>query len=157
MDGVNEANAQASVEGTTTVRMICRCEAPRKRAEWIRSASTLRAPWNVLKKTMKNTIVHARTIFARSPKPKIMVMSGTSAIRGRELNAIKYGSKTRASRSFRPSTSPAAKPVETPTTNPQRVDCTVESAMAQIESRASPRSEERRVGKGGRSGWEEER
>src|SRR6266550_766621 len=91
MDGVIEANAQASVEGTTTVRMICRCEAPRKRAEWIRSASTQRAPWNVLKKTMKNTIVHARTIFARSPTPK-----------------------------------------------PQSVDCTVESAMAQIESRASP-------------------
>src|SRR5439155_1661023 len=133
---------QAGAEGTMTVRTTCRSEAPRKRAEWIRSASTLRAPWNVLKKTMKNTIVHASTIFARSPKPKIMVTSGTSAMRGSELKAMMYGSKTRASRSCRPSPSPAAKPVETPTTNPQSVDCTVERAIAQMDRRTSPEARE---------------
>ncbi len=87
---------------------------------------------------MKNTIVHASTIFARSPKPKIIVMSGTRAMRGSELNAMMNGSKTRASRSRRPSTSPAANPVATPTTNPQSVDCTVESAIAQMDRRTSP-------------------
>ena len=70
-----------------TVRMICRSVPPRKRAEWMRSASTERAPWNVLKKTMKNTIVHARTTLASRPTPKIIVMSGTRAIRGSELKA----------------------------------------------------------------------
>ncbi len=39
-------------------------------------------------KTMMNTIVHASTILARSPKPKIIVTSGTSAMRGSELNAM---------------------------------------------------------------------
>src|SRR3989304_1742256 len=106
MDGVSEAKGQASAEGTTTVRMICRSEAPRKRAEWIRSGSTLRAPWNVLKKTMKNTIVHASTTLARSPKPKIIGMSGTSAIRGSELNATMYGSKERGGPGVRPGGGP---------------------------------------------------
>ena len=43
-EGVSEAKVQASVEGTITVRMIWPSLAPRKRAEWMRSASTLRAP-----------------------------------------------------------------------------------------------------------------
>ena len=88
MDGVSDAKVQASAEGITTVRMICPSLAPRKRAEWIRSPSTLRAPWKVLKNTMKKTMLQASTTFARSPKPKIMVMSGTSAMRGRELKAM---------------------------------------------------------------------
>ena len=53
----------------------------------MRSASTLRAPWKVLKKTMKNTMLQASTTLASRPKPKIMVMSGTSAMRGSELKA----------------------------------------------------------------------
>ena len=87
MDGVSEANVHASAEGTMTVRMTWRSDAPRKRAEWMRSASTARAPWNVLKNTMKKTMVQASTILASTPKPKIMVISGTSAMRGRELKA----------------------------------------------------------------------
>ena len=88
IEGVSDAKVQASAHGTTTVRMICRSLAPRNRAAWTRSGSTVRAPWKVLKKTMKNTMVHASTTFARSPKPKIIVMSGTSAIRGSELKAM---------------------------------------------------------------------
>ena len=88
IDGVSEAKVQASAEGTMTVRMICRSE----RAEEARGVDEvgdrpLRAPWKVLKKTMKNTIVHASTTLARRPKPKIIVMSGTSAMRGSELKA----------------------------------------------------------------------
>ena len=40
-----------------------------------------------------------------------------------------------ASRSFRPRTRPATKPVETPTRKPHSVDCTVDSAICQMESR----------------------
>ena len=138
MEGVRAANVHASADGTITVRMICRSPAPRKRAECTRSASTPRAPWNVLKKTMKKTIVHASTTFASRPKPKTIVISGTSAMRGSELNATMYGSSTRARRSWRPSSSPAAKPVETPTTNPHSVDCTVDSAIAHRLRRTSP-------------------
>ena len=87
MDGVRDAKVHASAEGTITLVMICRSEAPRKRAEWMRSASTLRAPWKVLKNTMKNTMLQASTILASRPKPKIMVISGTSAMRGSELKA----------------------------------------------------------------------
>jgi hypothetical protein len=89
----------------------------------------------VLKKTMKNTIVHASTILARRPKPKIIVMSGTSAIRGSELKATMKGDEIRARRSLRPSTRPAAKPVVIPTRKPQSVDCTVDHAIAQMLSR----------------------
>ena len=53
----------------------------------MRSGSTPRAPWKVLKKTMKKTISQASTTFARIPKPKIIVTRGTSAIRGSELKA----------------------------------------------------------------------
>jgi hypothetical protein len=95
-------------------------------------------PWNVLKNTMKNTIVHASTILAAMPKPKIIVMSGTSAMRGRELKAMMYGSRMRASRSLRPRTRPATKPVDTPTRNPHSVDCTVDSAICQMDSRTWP-------------------
>ncbi|MBF8287100.1 MAG: hypothetical protein HW381_208 [Candidatus Rokubacteria bacterium] len=135
MDGVSDAKVQASVEGTITVRMICPSPAPRNRALWMRSASTLRAPWNVLKNTMKKTMLQASTILASRPKPKIMVMSGTRAMRGSELKATMNGSKIRAIRSLRPSTSPAAKPVVMPTRKPQSVDCMVESAICQMVRR----------------------
>src|SRR5262249_39000678 len=136
--GVSAANVHASADGTTTVKRIWRSPAPRNRAEWTRSASTARAPWKVLKNTMKKTIVQASTIFASRPKPKIIVTSGTSAMRGDELKATMYGSNTRARRSWRPSTSPATKPVDTPTTNPQSVDSTVESAICHRDNRTSP-------------------
>src|SRR5215475_10230368 len=129
MDGVSDAKVQASVEGTMTVRRIWPSLAPRNRALEMRSASTLRAPWKVLKKTMKNTMLHASTILARSPKPNTMVMRGTSAMRGNELKATMNGSKTRAARSLRPRRSPATKPVLMPTRKPHSVDCTVESAI----------------------------
>src|SRR3989304_164975 len=93
MDGVSEAKVQASAEGMMTVRMICPSRAPRKRAEWIRSGSTLRAPWKVLKKTMKKTIIQARTTLARRPKPKIIVTSGTSAMRGGGVKGMREGSQ----------------------------------------------------------------
>jgi hypothetical protein len=58
-----------------------------------------------------------------------MVMRGTRAMRGSELKATMKGSNTRAISSLRPRSSPAMKPEVTPTKKPQRVDCTVESAM----------------------------
>ena len=42
-DEATVGRIHASAEGTMTVRMICRSPAPRKRAEWMRSASTERA------------------------------------------------------------------------------------------------------------------
>src|ERR1700737_576911 len=87
MEGVSDAKVQASAEGTITLVMIWRSEAPRKRAEWMRSASTLRAPWKGLKKTMKNTMLQASTILASRPKQKMMLMSGTRARGGGELKA----------------------------------------------------------------------
>ena len=42
IEGVKEAKVHASADGTITVRMIWRSPAPRNRAEWMRSASTLR-------------------------------------------------------------------------------------------------------------------
>src|SRR5688572_33415575 len=102
MEGVSDAKVHARVDGTMTDHMTCRSVAPRKRAELMRSASTLRAPWKVLKKTMKNTMLHASTILASSPKPKIMVISGTRAMRGSELKATMKGDEMRARRSLRP-------------------------------------------------------
>src|SRR4029453_97082 len=140
IEGGREAKVQARVEGTMTDHMTCRSFAPRKRAEWMRSASTLRAPWKGLKKTMKNTMLHASTTLASSPKPKIMVMRGTSAMRGSELKATMKGEHTRARRSLRPSASPAANPVVMPTRKPQRVDCTVDHAIAQMLRRTVPKA-----------------
>ena len=101
----------------------------------MRSGSTPRAPWNVLKNTMKKTISQASTTLARSPNPKTMVTSGTSAIRGSELNATMYGWRTAASRAFCPSTRPATKPLATPTRNPRTVDSRVEARRRQSGTR----------------------
>ena len=89
-------------------------------------------------KQFMQTMLHASTILARRPKPKIIVMSGTRAMRGSELKATMKGAEIRARRSLRPSTRPATKPVVTPTRKPQSVDCTVDQAICQIVSRTSP-------------------
>ena len=86
--GVSEANSQAMVEGTITVRVTCHSPAPSRRAALMWSRSTERAPSNVLKNTRKMTTSQAVTILEASPMPKARMMMGASAMRGIELKAV---------------------------------------------------------------------
>ena len=86
--GVSEANSQAMVEGTITVRVTCHSPAPSRRAALMWSRSTARAPSKVLKNTRNNTTSQAVTILEASPMPNARMMIGDSAMRGIELKAV---------------------------------------------------------------------
>src|SRR6478735_6352826 len=119
--GDSDANTHAMVEGITTVRVICHSLAPSSRAALMNPSSIDRAPSNVLKNTRNTTTIHDVTIFDVSPIPKASTMMGASAMRGIEFTAVMKGWKISLSRSDRPSSNPAAKPDDTPITNPKNV------------------------------------
>ena len=85
------AKVQASALGTLTLHRICRGEAPSVWQNWRMCFSTDREPLKVLKKMRKNTTNQTVTTFARRPRPNIMVMSGTMAMRGSELKQTMKG------------------------------------------------------------------
>src|SRR6201746_1241418 len=119
--GESDANTQAIVDGITTVRVICHSLAPSSLAALMKPSSIERAPSKVLKNTRNTTTIHDVTIFDVSPIPKARMMTGASAIRGIEFTAVMNGWKISLSRSDRPNSNPAAKPDDTPKTNPKKV------------------------------------
>src|SRR3982074_3611421 len=119
--GESEANTQAMVEGTTTVRVICHSLAPSRGATLTKPSSIERAPSNVLKNTRNTTTIQDVTTFEVSPIPNASTIIGASAILGIEFTAVMNGWKIALSRSERPRTKPAAKPLDTPVTKPERV------------------------------------
>src|SRR6478752_4856022 len=119
--GDSEANTQAMVEGITTVRVICHSLAPNRRAALIKPSSIERAPSKVLKNTRNTTTIHDVTTFDVSPMPNASTIIGASAMRGIEFTAVMKGWKMSLSRSDRPNSNPAAKPDDTPMTNPKNV------------------------------------
>src|SRR6266566_1874022 len=119
--GESEANTQAMVEGITTVRVICHSLAPSSRATLIKPSSIERAPSKVLKNTRNTTTIHDVTTFEVSPMPNASTMIGASAILGIEFTAVIKGWKMALSRSERPNTNPATKPLDTPVANPKNV------------------------------------
>src|SRR5882724_11530227 len=109
------------VEGITTVRVICHALAPSRRAALTKPSSIERAPSKVLKNTRNTTTIHDVTTFDVSRIPNASTMIGARAIRGIEFTAVMNGWKMSLSRSDRPKSNPAAKPDETPKTNPKKV------------------------------------
>ena len=84
-------NVQASAFGMRTLSVICRSLAPSVRQKSISSFSIAIPPLNVLKKTRKNTMNQAVTTLEARPSPKIIVISGTKAMRGSEFSATMNG------------------------------------------------------------------
>src|SRR5690606_31685596 len=101
--------------------------------------SMLQLPLKVLKNTRKKTMNHAVTTFEARPSPKIMVINGTNAIRGSELQPVMIGFSTRATRGFCESRRPKPKPLATDTTNPMVVASMVDHRCGQINPADSPR------------------
>jgi hypothetical protein len=122
----NAAKVQERAFGTRTFQVICEGVAPRVLQKSMMCFSMLQLPLNVLKNTRKKTMNHAVTTLDASPSPKIIVISGTMAIRGRELKPVMKGFSTLATRGFCESRRPNAKPLATDTIRPMVVASSVD-------------------------------
>src|SRR5262245_28860552 len=129
--GDSEANTQAMVDGTTTVRVICHSLAPSNFAALMNPSSIDRAPSKVLKNTRNTTTIQDVTTLEVSPMPKASTMIGASAMRGLEFTAVLKGWKMALVRSDGPSSSPAAKPEDTPMITPKNVFFSVTAVAIQ--------------------------